>query len=477
MSTQTPTRLFWALLVGIILLRLLTLGAYPLLDPTEGRYAEIPREMIQTGNWIVPQLHDGKPFLGKPPLMFWSTAISYEIFGINEFSARLPSFIFTLLTGFLVYLFARSFYGRTYAILTVMVLSTTFLFYLYSGYVAVDPALLVTVTLSMVSLPFALRNPKTRRGKIWGYLFFSGLGLSLLAKGLIGPVVILFPLFVWTLWNRKIGEVLKGLPWVTGSILTLLIAVPWHVMCEVRSPGFLQYYFIGEHLSRFLVSSWEGDMYGDPHNAPPGMIWLFLLAAAAPWSVVLIFHVFPKKQKMKKLNTMLEDPWVSYTFLWLLSAPIIFTFSRNVMITYPLPSLPAFALLTANIFMAPQTGNQEGKWVHRINPKVFATTTALFPILFLIGSFTLIPQLAIKRSQKELGNAFTELDADGDAQLVYTDEMPHSGDFYANGRALEIPDENPSKVLDELKDLDQDYFAIQERDVRKFPVEGLRLTH
>jgi 4-amino-4-deoxy-L-arabinose transferase-like glycosyltransferase len=178
-------------LTAVFLIRFVTLGAYPLLDPTEGRYAEIPREMLATGDWVVPYLHNGQPFLGKPPLMFWTTAVSYRIFGANEFAARLPSFLFSTLAALLLFLFARRLRDTVFGLQAVAVLATNFLFCLYSGYVAVDSALLVCVTLSMVAFPLALEGSSHGGSRLWGYLFFLGLGLSLLAKGLAGPVLIL----------------------------------------------------------------------------------------------------------------------------------------------------------------------------------------------------------------------------------------------------------------------------------------------
>ena len=476
MLHQKETRVLLGFLCAIAILRLLTLGAYPLLDPTEGRYAEIPREMIQTGDWVVPHLHDGRPFLGKPPLMFWATAIAYKAFGENEFSARLPSFLFSVLAAVLTYFLARDLRNHRFGLEAVAVLATMFLFYLYSGYVAVDTALLLSVTLSMVSFQLAMRTESSSDKRWWGYLFFAGIGLSLLAKGLVGPALIFFPIVVWTVWHRKYGEVLLTFPWIAGSLLTVAIALPWHILCEIRSPGFLNYYFIGEHFKRFTVSNWEGDRYGSPHQAPIGTIWLYLFLISLPWSLVFLATIIRSTGRFTRLKAILADPRISFFLFWLLSAPCLFTLSRNVMITYVLPSLPPFAILTMSSLYALKEQRRERETCLLIDRRLLATSAVVVPLLFLVAAYTVIPRLANHRSQRDLVRSFIQLDANGDAELVYTDTMPHTGDFYARGRASDIPDESLATVLRELRDLDQDYFAIEDDELELFPLEGLRLT-
>jgi hypothetical protein len=301
------------------------------------------------------------------------------------------------------------------------------------------------------------------------------LGLSLLAKGLAGPVLILFPIAVWSLWSRQWKEVLGGLPWISGSLLAACVAVPWHILCEMRSPGFLNYYFIGEHFKRFTVSDWEGDRYGSPHEVFPGMIWVYLVLVSLPWAVFFLVGLWKLRGK-EELKAVARDRWLSYTLFWFLSGPILFSFSRNVMFTYVLPTLPAFSILTVHILRSAMRQESTSRASFLLSGRTIRATACLVPILFFIGAFTVIPFLAIDRSQRGLTRAFSQYDTDGDAELVYTDEMPHSGDFYLGGKASDVPDENPDTVLIELMDLDQDYFAIEEDELKKFPVEGLHLT-
>ena len=100
----TSRQQLWGVLTFACMTRLLTLGAYPLTDTTEARYGEIARKMLETGQWLVPQIDYGVPFWGKPPLSFWLTAMSYKLFGITEFAARLPSLLLGIAVCALVYM-------------------------------------------------------------------------------------------------------------------------------------------------------------------------------------------------------------------------------------------------------------------------------------------------------------------------------------------------------------------------------------
>jgi len=464
------------LLLLVVLLRFSTLGAYPLMDPTEGRYAEIGREMVTTGNWVTPQLEQGKPFWGKPPLSFWMTAICFKVLGISELSARLASFIFILFMGLLTYAFARHLEGRVFAIFSVLILATTGLFHFIAGGVMTDPCLGATVTLTMVSYAMALRSESKSSQRLWGYGFFIGLGSCALAKGLVGWVLIGFAIFPWIVWHRRFADTFKKLPWVTGTLLMLIIAVPWHIMAERRTPGFLYYFFVGEHFKRFLVPEWQGDLYATPHNLPRGTIIPLGIVAALPWTVILVFSCLFLRRQGKRASAVLKDPWLSYNLFWWLSPLVFFTLSSNIMITYVLPGMPAFALLTAWSLrgVLERTELSRRPW--------FATNGFLFgslavvPAGFLIIALAILPREGEEHSQKHIIRRFRELSLDTHAELVYTDDMPYTGEFYSEGLAIDIPDVNAEKIRAKFKDGDQDYFAIRNKHLDDWPPEALSLT-
>ena len=236
-------RILWITLASILLLRLLTLGAYPLLDRTEARYALIAKLMVQSGNWITPMLEPGVPYLGKPPLSFWANAASYLIFGINEFAARLPPFLALLITGALVFTLAMhvnsiNSKNLNLPLVATCVFASSALPFYFAGAVMPDPILLLGITLAMVAFWMRLRGAPI----VWGYLFFIGLAIGMLAKGLIGVVFPVLSITAWITWHRKWDESWRGLPWISGTLLALTLVMPWFLLQQLANPEFLRYF-------------------------------------------------------------------------------------------------------------------------------------------------------------------------------------------------------------------------------------------
>jgi len=348
------------------------------------------------------------------------------------------------------------------------------LFYSYAGYVAVDTALMFTVSLALCGMLSSLVAESKGTRLVGAYLFFIGLGLSLLAKGLVGGVLIGGPALLWTWWNREWRTLLK-MPWLTGLLLAAAIAVPWHVVCEMKSPGFLDYYIVGEHWKRFTVSDWEGDRYGSPHQFPRGTILLFFLVTALPWSLVFLVTLIQKPPMREIAKGLLGDRVFSFLVFWFLVPLAFFAISSNIMLTYTLPCLPAFAMLLARVFLI-EVETEDREKLTTVSSNLIGGLALVSPTVFLLAAYFVVPLLGESRSQKDLASSFLNLDFDSDAALIYTDRMPLSGDFYTEGRAIDIPDENPDTILGHLRDLDQDYFAIEIDDLESFPFEGLDMT-
>ena len=284
-----PSRRTWLvwILLAAAFVRIATLGAYPLADKTEARYAEVAREMVTTGNWVTPQLH-GEKFWAKPPLSFWLTAGAMSVFGINEFAARLSPLLLSLIVAGLVYFIALRRRGKEYALAATFILVSSVLFFVSSGAVMTDTAMALGTTLSMVAFWHAVYGKRCRE-QIWGYLFFLGLAVGLLGKGPVGVVLTFLPIGIWILWTKRWKAAWSQIPWVGGFILLGVLVLPWYLAAEARTPGFLEYFIIGEHYMRFVQPGWAGDLYGSAHSRPHGMIWLFWLIGAFPWSVLFIY--------------------------------------------------------------------------------------------------------------------------------------------------------------------------------------------
>ena len=176
----------------IAIFRLLLTATIPLLDKTESRYAEIARIMQETNQWIVLQIDYGVPFWAKPPLSTWLSAGSFVVFGINEFAARFPSFLLSIILIIIVGKMAKkngaSFYLPGFILLTMPE------FLLHTGVVSTDTTLEFCVTIMMISF---WQTMKSEGKTYWNYLFFVALGLGFLAKGPLIMVLTFPPLFLW----------------------------------------------------------------------------------------------------------------------------------------------------------------------------------------------------------------------------------------------------------------------------------------
>ena len=335
--------LLW--IAGILAaLRLLSLGFTPLTDTTEARYAEIGRIMFDSGNYITPML-DGAPFWAKPPLSFWATAGSYHLFGVNDFAAHFPHFLFLIGAATLAFFFVRRWRGEVAAAVTVAAIATMPVFLYLAGGVMTDPALAFCVTLCMVAFYNAINN---ERPKLFGYLFFIGMALGLLAKGPLMFVLVGLPIFIWVLMKNKWRDMFCTLPWFGGIAIMFAITLPWYILAERATPGFLEYFIIGEHFERYLTPHWAGDLYGGGRGGFLGKIWMVYLIAIIPWSIWFAVKMFARKFRRAVVDSgFLRDNFLFYILAFAFAQLIFFTFSKNIVPAYVLPAMIPTAVLIA----------------------------------------------------------------------------------------------------------------------------------
>jgi 4-amino-4-deoxy-L-arabinose transferase-like glycosyltransferase len=473
-SASSASEHRWLIVVLLVALaiRVVTLGAYPLMDNTEARYAEIARKIVETGDWVMPQFKYGVPFWSKPPLSMWMTAVSYLVLGVSEFSARLPSLLACLPVAWLTYALAARRAGVDAGLRAAVVMVTTPLYFVSAGAVMTDPALMLGTTLSMVGFWQAL----TRRGTastVWGYAFFVGLAIGLLAKGPVGVVLTLAPVGAWTLWERRVAEVWRRLPWITGTLLTIALAVPWYVLAERRTPGFLDYFIVGEHWKRYTESGWKGDMFGTAHSRPRGAIWPLALAFTLPWCAIAITFALQawRRHGTRAVVAPLrphssDDGWRAYLWLWMLAPLVFFTFAGNILFTYVLPGLPAFALLTAEAWTAADERVRRGIWLR--------SAGLIVPLGVVLGIAFVVPRFAIANSHRDLVGEYVRDRSDPAQQLVYLHEAPQSAEFYARGKVVTLA---PGTDFDAyVRSHPRDFYALTDGQLRSMPAQRERLA-
>src|SRR5512133_813950 len=308
------------------------LGGLPLIDPDEGRYAEIPREMLERGDLITPTLNYVKYF-EKPPLLYWINAASLKVFGENEFAARFPSALCGLLTVLATDIVARQLYGRRAAWISALVLGTSAGFVLQSRIILTDMLLTFCLTAALGAFIVASQREGRRSRALPWYLFYLLCALATLAKGLIGMVFPAGIVFFYLLLSRR-WKLLSEMRLATGLLLFLAVAAPWFVAVSLRNPEFAHFFFIREHFERFTST-----VHG---RYQP--FWFFvpvMLGTMLPWAFFI-----PGALVRGWRDRHHEDGRAGmYLLVWVMLIFLFFSKSSSKLIPYILPVFPPLALL------------------------------------------------------------------------------------------------------------------------------------
>ena len=452
--------LLW--LLGLILLSRLGLSAVlPLMDTTEPRYAEIARLMAVSGDWITPWFREDVPFWGKPPLSFWAQALSFRWLGVSEFAGRLPSWLANLGIVVLVMRTRAVFLPGSGSTLVspdtlwaAIIYSSMLLGFLSAGTVMTDSYLALGTTLALSSVLIRLQGGAGH----WRWLFFVGLAIGLLAKGPLALVLTGLPVAAWVSIHRQWSLLLEKFPWFRGSVLILILAVPWYVLAEIKTPGFLDYFIVGEHFKRFLISDWNGDLYGNAHEFPRGTIWLHLLLASFPWGLIGVGVCVSRYRRRSPLLHHWRSQKAGVTGLVLMTAltpAVFFSFSGNILWTYVLPGLPFLALLLSALMPVASSIGQHGAKL------AVAVTIPLLSVgLALWGSAH--PQV-LKTERKVI----REIRQNPDWQLedlLYVNEAPFSARFYSRARARTVQRARLMAQLDASKPIAPQLVSVDRDD-------------
>ena len=316
------------------------LGERALWSPDEGRYSEVAREMVVTGDYITPRLN-GVKFFEKPPLFYWLQSASIKAFGLNEWSLRFWPATFALLGCLAVYMGSRKLFGRRTGLLAATVLATSGLYYAMSRVVDLDMGLSALMTCALISFLLGTREPAGIRRRCAMWSFFSFAALAVLEKGLIGIVI---PGLVIGTWILLFGEwrILKTIYLPSGIALFLTIAAPWHILVSRTNPEFFDFYFIREHFQRFLYK-----------NGPFDQPWTFvpvLLIGLFPWTVFLY----------QAMRYSLASSWrprhghkeAVFLIVWAGWVFLFFSFSSSKVITYILPMFAPLSILIGRYLSA-----------------------------------------------------------------------------------------------------------------------------
>ncbi len=322
------------LLLALAVIWFANLEYRTLIKPDEGRYAEIPREMVVSGDWVTPRLNELKYF-EKPPLQYWATATAYTVFGEHQWTSRL----WTALTGFagilLIWFAGMHLYGREAAGYAALLLSSSLLYVLMGHINTLDMGVTFFMTLGIVGLMLGQAQSEERKQRNWMLLAWAGLALAVLSKGLMGLILPGTALFIYCLVQRDFG-VLKRMHWLAGLGIFLLITVPWFVLVMKANPEFFDRFFIYEHYTRFTTK--------DLGRYQPWYYFVpILLAGALPWTVLM----FDTMWRTLRSSWSPQPVFNSRRFLliWAVFIYVFFSISGSKLPSYLLPMFPALALL------------------------------------------------------------------------------------------------------------------------------------
>ena len=349
----------------LALVWLSSLAARPLFNPDEGRYAEIPREMLSGGNWVIPHLN-GLAYIEKPPLQYWATALSYRLLGVSPFAARLYTALTAFGTIFVVWLVARRLWGASAGWRAAAALSGMLMFVVLGQLLTLDMSLTFYMTLSVAGFvlaqsagrrgaaaaasavgaraaPGTASDAKSTAGRGWMLLAWAAAALGVLTKGLVAAVLPAAVLILYSLWSRDFA------PWrrlyaAWGLPLFLAITVPWHWLAAQRLTDFLQFFFVHEHFARYLTPSADRE---EPW-------WYFagvFLAGSVPWtlSVLRVLVSGWRRRRAGAEDTAQAGEFRPTLFLWIwvIFVCVFFSLSDSKLMPYILPAMPALALLIA----------------------------------------------------------------------------------------------------------------------------------
>jgi 4-amino-4-deoxy-L-arabinose transferase-like glycosyltransferase len=307
------------------------ISGYPLLEPDEGRNAEIAREMAASNDYVIPRLN-GLPYPDKPVLYFSVGAVVMEVLGPTELAARLPSLLFTLATLVLVWWFGRRILGPVGGVVAAAATGAAPLTLAFARTVIFDGALTFFVTLSIVAFYAAAERSRDERAAWWTSLGWAGLALAVLTKGPIGLALPLMVIVPYLGWRRR----LRALWDPVAVALFVAILLPWLFAMSREAPDFLEYALVTETLKRLTT---------DELNRT-GPFWYFLpiiVAGSMPWSVVLATGW--KRGRPGSKTSGATDRRVVLLLLWIVIPLVFFSLSQSKRPQYVLPLIPAIGLL------------------------------------------------------------------------------------------------------------------------------------
>ncbi|MGO9862380.1 MAG: ArnT family glycosyltransferase [Terriglobales bacterium] len=368
------------------------LSRAPLLDDADTVHSEAAREMVQRHDWVTLYAN-GIRYLEKAPLMYWSVAASYKLFGVSEWSTRFPLMLGVLAMILATYGLGRWALGSEGGFDSGVVLATALGPFLFTRFLIPDAAvglwLTLTFWLFLVSLEQTqLGQAKAARWTCWGLAAMCA--LNVLTKGLIGLVFPIGAIGLYLLLTGNLRHLLK-LRLVSSTLVFLAIAAPWHILAELRNPaqgnvhGFLWFYFVNEHILRFLNKRVPRDY----DTVPLVLFWALLVLWLLPWTVFLPQSLQEVPRRWREFRSQMSRRQRAYLmfFLWNLVIVGFFSFSTRQEY-YTIPAIPGMALLVGGWLQRERTSAADSR--ERRSGRISSVVLLAFGIIIAVVGFALL---------------------------------------------------------------------------------------
>jgi len=387
------------------------------MDDVDAVQAQIARNMLSSGDWVTARL-DGVAYLEKPPLIYWMIAISYKIFGVHDWAARIPIALSAIALCFTIAAFGAWAFGRRAGFYAGLCMSTCVGLWLFTRILVPDVMLTLVITLALWAFLRVVEEAEPHP-QAWATVFAASLGVGLLLKSLIAVVFPVATIVIYLSCTRQIfsARVWKRLRPLSGLAIILLIAAPWHILATLRNPpyfdftmksvpgeyhGFFWFFFINEQLLRFLNLRSPRD-----YNTVPRLyFWLLNLIWLFPWSVYL-----PAATRLSYRSVDRAGRTRLLVLCWIGFVLVFFTFSTTQEY-YSMPCYPAFALLIGSAIV--------------MNGRILRSGTRLLTVIFSIAAAVAIAILFAVRHVPTPGDISQALSSNPEA---YTLSLGHMLDL------------------------------------------------
>jgi 4-amino-4-deoxy-L-arabinose transferase-like glycosyltransferase len=360
MQSSLAARIAWAVFIcaTLYVCYFSHLGAIGFVGPDEPRYAWIARDMAESGDWVTPRLY-GKPWFEKPPLYYWSAAVSFKIFGVSETAARLPSAMAALLATLALAWLALRLYGAETARWLLLLLPTSVAMIGFSHAASTDMLFSAALTLALVAAATLLRlttptsvvvaqhaapdaSTASSANILTAVLFGFFLGLAVLAKGPAALILCGGAVFFWALFTKRWRDAFRLLhPAAIAAFC--LTALPWYILCARRNQDFFRVFIIEHNFKRFLTPEFQ-------HIQPFWYYEVVLLIALLPWTALLLWSAVTGAIHLWRSRTV--SAATCLLLCWAGFCVLFFSVSKSKLPGYILPAIPVIVLLMTRFALA-----------------------------------------------------------------------------------------------------------------------------